>query len=357
MLFPHRPAEWSEPELHKLLATAEYRAEKTMMDKAIKLHEYTGASVAITSRVTSIQYDVLWRAIRARRQGRPIQRVGRPTHLNEEAELELIEELKEKRAKHEYVSLSSLVKPAQKIQQKHHTEGFRSPTIKKSYIRSLAIRSPRLSTSRPIQMEPSRIDALVPINIIVWIRFIKTRMEQYKITPNKLFNWDETSLRLSDSLSMHCVHFVNLPSAIVKKGKRVENATLLCTAAADGTRLCAHILYPKKNEAQEFMSLKNCRQWHRKFGEEGSECPTYPGDENVDENDPTATHRAEQLSFQPPPEQPPVPAQDHIIRPQKRHQSTRPESNSGSHHQRNAPRLKQTTLPLQFGSPPDQDPF
>ncbi|KAK2949939.1 hypothetical protein BLNAU_15081 [Blattamonas nauphoetae] len=269
-----------------------------MMDKAIKLHEDTGASVAIISRVTSIQYDV-------------------------EAELELIEELKERRAKHEYVTLSS-----QTIQQKHHKEGFRSPTIKKSYIRSLSIQSPRLSTSRPIQMEPSRIDALIPINIIVWIEFIKTRMEQYKITPDKLFNLDETSLRLSDSLSMHCVHFVHLPSAIVKKGKRVENATLLYVAAADGTRLCAHMLYPKKNEAQEFVSLKNCRQWHRTFGEEGSECPTYPGDENVDENDTAATHRAKQLSFQSPPEQPPVPAPDHMIRPQKRHQSTRPESSS-----------------------------
>ncbi|KAK2961929.1 hypothetical protein BLNAU_2985 [Blattamonas nauphoetae] len=318
MFFPHRPPDWSESELHKLLATAEYREEKTMMDKAIKLKTKTGASVAIISRVTGIQYDVLWRALRAHQQGRQIQRVGRPTHLNEEAELELIEELKEKRAKHEYVSLS-----------------------------------PRLSTSRPIQMEPARIEALIPINIIVWIKFIKTRMAQYKITPDTVFNLDETSLRLSDSMSTHCVHFVNLQTAIVKKGKRVENATLLYTAAADGTRLCAHILYPKKKEAQEFATLKHCR-WHQKFGEEGSEPPTYPGDENIDENDPTATHRSDQLSFDPGSKPPPTQLKDHTIRPFKRNQSTRSETGRESSEPKKAPRLKQTTLPLLFGTPPDQ---
>ncbi|KAK2963028.1 hypothetical protein BLNAU_2051 [Blattamonas nauphoetae] len=305
-------------------------------------------------------------------------------------------------------------------------------------------------------MEPARIEAVIQINIIVWIKFIKRRMALYKITPDTLFNLDETSLRLSDSLSTHCVHFVNLPTAIVKKGKRVENATLLYTAVADGTRLCAHILYPKKKEAQEFATLKHCRVvvhygtngwmttdmfqkilvehifpemnarrgstkqkaklmllldghssrndheiqisaeknnerllfkirsdyslwisnkfvfcpeksapcvgrsrnnhfiWHQKFGEEGSEPLTYPGDENVDENDPTATHRADQLSFDPGSKPPPTQVNDHTIRPFKRNQSTRSETGRESSEPKKAPRLKQTTLPLLFGTPPDQ---
>ena len=253
--------------ISRLASLSNYRSINNRLERGAWLHVDHAVPLRELIDLKYGSYSSFWRAVQAIREKREIGKSGHPGRLTSDIKTifrKYVEEELEKPSSpplsklQEKVFISQFVyfhsSKANELVLAQGTTDMPSKPLSDRWIYQWIDAQPDLERSKPKVLDRSKIVASCPEMFYNCIRYLVDLFDEIKIDERSLYNYDETSIRIS-APKTQVVHMTGTAPAMVANPPRIINATLTCTICADGSSMESLLFWPLLTVPEEFSIL------------------------------------------------------------------------------------------------------